>query len=155
MTSTAPTRTAPEHAPVDADLADADAPVAPEADTTPASPSTSALADAVAAGTVTLYRLRGTGTLRHLAYLAPGTPDREVAQWFSHRLDTGATIPDLAAEAGVRPLTVRRALWSLDLAEAIEDGDLDDLYVVDEPWLVLGDADDLGHLTMTIYGDQA
>jgi hypothetical protein len=34
----------------------------------------------------------------------------------------------IAAEAGASRLTVRRTLVVLDLAEAVEDGDLDDLY---------------------------
>jgi hypothetical protein len=115
-------------APVDADQADADAPVAPEAEASPASPSTSALAALLADGSVALYRVRGNGSLRRLTYLAFGTEGREVANWYAHRLDEGATIKEVATEAGVRPLTVRRALWALDLTEAIEDGDLDDLY---------------------------
>ncbi len=61
----------------------------------------------------------------------------------AYRLDTGATIKDVAAEAGVRPLNVRRALWSLDLAEAIEDGDLDDLHDPNSDELVISTSDTL------------
>ncbi|MDQ1629448.1 MAG: hypothetical protein QOI54_3192 [Actinomycetota bacterium] len=115
-------------APVDADQADADAAQGPTADHSPASPSTSALAAAVADGSVALYRVRVSGTLRRLTYLAEGTEAREVANWYAERLDEGATVKDVAAEAGVRPLAVRRSVWALELAEAIDDGDLDDLW---------------------------
>lgn len=126
MTSTGNQPTVTDHEPVDADQADEQPPHAPGAES-------GVLAAAVAAGTVALYRVRRTGTLRRLAYLAPGTTARQEADWYAMRLDEGATIKDLAAEAGVRPLTVRRALWALDLAESVEDGDLDDLWDAHDP----------------------
>jgi hypothetical protein len=120
------TRTTPP-TPVDADQADADADQA-DVDSQLAPPAEPGLlAAALAAGAVSLYRVRRSGTLRHLTYLAPGSEAREVAEWYAYRLDEGVTIKGLAAEAGTRPLTVRRALWALDLAEAVEDGDLDGL----------------------------
>jgi hypothetical protein len=131
--------TSTDHEPVDADQADEQPTPGPMA--TPG-----VLAAAVAAGRVHLYRARRTGTLRRLTYLAPGSEEREVAEFLAYRLDEGTTIKDLAAEVGWRPLTVRRALWSLDLTGAIEDGLLDDLYDPatedpDNPTLILQLAD--------------
>jgi len=121
MTSTGNQPTVTDHEPVDADQADEQPMAAQGAES-------GVLAAALAAGAVTMHRVRRTGTLRHLPYLAPGTTAREEADWYGMRLDEGATVKDLAAEVGMRPLTVRRALWSLDLAEDIEDGSLDDLW---------------------------
>ncbi len=36
---------------------------------------------------------------------------------------------------------MRRALWALDLTEAIEDGDLDELYDADSDQLVISTSD--------------
>jgi hypothetical protein len=135
--------TSPDHADVDADQADDQAQPGPTA--TPG-----LLAAAVAAGAVHLYRARRTGSLRRLAYFAPGSEGREEAEWYGLRQAEGATVKELAAEAGVRPLTVRRALWALELAEAVEDGDLDDLYDPatedpDAPSLVLQFGHDLDY----------
>lgn len=87
-----------------------------------------ALAAACAAGSVALYRQRSTGSLRRVPYLAPDTDAREAAAWFALRRDDGAAVATIATEAGVSRVTVRRALAALDLAEAVEDGDLDDMY---------------------------
>lgn len=86
------------------------------------------LAAACADGTVALYRQRGNGSLRRVPYLAPGHPAREVAEWFALRREAGASIATVAREANVSRVSVRRTLAALDLAEAVEDGDLDDLY---------------------------
>jgi len=135
-TATAPTGSAP--APT---YADADPPVGPVAEHSTPQPSTR-LAAACAARTVALYRQRATGSLRRLPYLAPDTTAREVAEWFALRRDEGQRVAAIAAEAGVSRVTVRRTLVALDLAEAVEDGDLDDLYDEDTVALVLaGDED--------------
>jgi hypothetical protein len=132
------------------DQADADADQAAEQPEQAPTAEPGVLAAAVAAGAVHLYRARRTGTLRRLTYLAPASEGREEAEWYALRLDEGATINQLAGEVGVRPLTVRRALWALDLTEALEAGDLDDLYDPatedpDNPALVLQFGDDLDY----------
>lgn len=104
----------------------------------------SGLAAACAAGTVALYRERGNGTLRRLPYLAPGSPAREVADWFAMRLEEGATVAVISTEAGVSRITVRRTLAALALTEAIEDGDHDDAYEPGVVALVLGGVDEDG-----------
>ena len=101
-----------------------------------------ALAAACAAGSVALYRRRRTGTARRVPYLAPGTAAREVADWMADRREDGASVAALACEAGCSRVTVRRTLAALDLAYAVEDGDLDDLYGPDVVALVVaGDED--------------
>lgn len=146
MTSTALATPPPAHADEasapEPTYADADAQVGPVPEAAEQSPS-AGLAAACAAGTVGLYRQRGTGTLRRVPYLAPDSTAREVAEWFVLRRDEGQRVAAIAAEAGVSRVTVRRTLVALDLAEAIEDGDLDDLYDDDTLALVLaGDEDE-------------
>jgi hypothetical protein len=77
---------------------------------------------------VHLYRQRGTGSFRRLPYLAPDTEAREVADWLALRREEGASVATIAAEAGCSRVRVRRTLVALDMAEAVEDGDLDELY---------------------------
>lgn len=135
------TATTPEGSAPAPTYADADALVGPVADTTEQNPSTG-LAAACAAGTVALYRRRGTGSLRRVPYLAPETTAREIAEWFALRREEGLRVAAIASEAGCSRVTVRRTLVALDLAEALEDGDLDDLYAEDTVALVLaGDQD--------------
>lgn len=102
--------------------------------------STSPLAAACAAGTVKLYRERRTGTLRPLQYLTGEA--REVAEWYRLRFEDGARINDLAIEAAVSGPTVRRAIKALDLIEAIEDGEYDDLWSEDLEALIFAAEDE-------------
>lgn len=132
----APTASAPEPT-----QTPATAPQAPAAEGA-ADQGSAALLAAVASGAVALYRRRGTGTLRRLPYLAPGTPAREAANWYALRLDQGASVANIAGEAQVSRANVRRALAALDLAEAVEDGDLDDLYAEGTDALVFGADED-------------
>jgi len=112
-------------------------PLGPEAEPTPSGPPTSALAAALAEGSLRLRWQRGTGTLRALPYLADGTPAREVATYFQLRREEGASVAAIAADTGTSRATVRRALTALALTEAVEDGDLDEL--LDEDTLAAGE----------------
>ncbi|GAB3985680.1 hypothetical protein V1634_29745 [Plantactinospora veratri] len=86
----------------------------------------SLLAAACAAGTVRLFRLRGNGTTRRLMWLTGEA--LEVAEWYRLRLDQGASVRQIAEECQTSRPTVRRALGVLDLMDAIEAGEHDDLY---------------------------
>ena len=102
-----------------------------------------ALAALCAAGSVRLFRQRGTGTLRALPYLAPGTPTRETAEYLAELLEDGASVAQAAADTGLSKATVRRAKENLALAYDIEAGDYDDL-VEDglDAVILAGDADE-------------
>lgn len=101
----------------------------------------SPLAAACALGTVQLYRERGTGTLRHLDYLTGEA--REVAEWYAERREAGDSIRTIATEVVTSTSTVRRALKALELTEAIEAGDHDDLWAEDlEALIFTGTEDD-------------
>lgn len=102
----------------------------PEADDDEAQESAapSPLAAACAAGTVKLFRLRGTGTVRRLPFLTDGSPAREVAEWYRMRVEEGASVRDIAAEAEVSKATVRRNLYALAVTESVEEGELDELW---------------------------
>lgn len=146
ISNTAPASTAPAHdaepsAP-EAPYADAEALVGPAAEPTDHGGSTGLLADACARGDVSLFRERGTGTLRRLPYLAPGGEAREVAEWFASRRDDGASVAAIAGESGVSKATVRRALAALALTEEVEAGDLDDVYAPDVVAVVVGGSDE-------------
>jgi hypothetical protein len=118
-----PTQT-PEPAPVH--------PVAEAATPEPAPSAPGALAAACAAGTVALYRVRASGTLRHIPFLVDGTPARMEAEWYAWQIaDEGQPVRVVATAAGVSVATLRRALTALALTEAIEDQELDDLYAPD------------------------
>lgn len=98
-------------------------------ETTTEPTTTSVLAAACALGTVQLYRERGTGTLRHLDYLTGEA--REVAEWYAERRESGLSVRTIATEAATSTSTVRRVLKALELTEAIEAGDHDDLWAED------------------------
>jgi hypothetical protein len=102
-----------------------------------------ALAALCAAGNVRLFRQRGTGTLRALPYLTPGTPARETAEYLAELLEDGASVAQAAADTGLSKATMRRAVENLALAYDIEAGDYDDL-VEDglDAVILAGDADE-------------
>ena len=103
----------------------------------------SPLAAACAAGTVKLFRLRGTGTTRRLTWLAGEA--LETAEWYRLRVDEGATVRQVAEDCGTSKATVRRALNTLALMDEITDGLHDDLYAEDVTEIVFGaDADEDG-----------
>ncbi len=104
--------------------------------------SNSPLAAACAAGQVHLYRLRSTGTLRHLPFLAPETPARMHAEWFAMRVIEGQRVRQVAHDAGVSVATVRRHLSALALTESIEDNELDDLYEPDVEAIIMENEED-------------
>jgi hypothetical protein len=89
-------------------------------------PDLSPLAAACAAGTVALYRLRGTGTTRRLPWLTGAA--LETAEWYRLRVNQGATVRQVAEECLTSKPTVRRALNALALMEEITDGVHDDAY---------------------------
>jgi hypothetical protein len=89
-------------------------------------PTFSPLAVVCAAGTVRLFRLRGNGTTRRLMWLTGEA--LEVAEWYRLRLDQGASVRQIAEECQTSRATVRRALGVIDLMDAIEAGEHDDLY---------------------------
>ncbi|MEH0842822.1 hypothetical protein V6U81_10580 [Micromonospora sp. CPCC 205711] len=106
-----------------------------EEDTTGPSP----LAAACAAGTVKLFRLRASGTMRRLPWLAGEA--LETAEWYRLRVDQGATVRQVAEDCGTSKATVRRALNTLALIDEITDGLHDDLYAEDVTEIVFGAED--------------
>lgn len=118
--TTQPTANPPEPTPPRATSPDGDL-------ATPALPGR-ALAALAADGQVAFYRLRADGTARRIDYLTGLA--RDGAEWFAYRIEEGDSVASVAAEAGVSRATVRRALAGLALVDEVEDGDLDDTYVV-------------------------
>ncbi|MEV0153181.1 hypothetical protein AB0H57_05485 [Micromonospora sp. NPDC050686] len=96
----------------------------------------SPLAAACAAGTVRLFRLRGTGTMRRLSWLAGEA--LETAEWYRLCVDQGATVRQVAEACETSKATVRRALNTLALMDEITDGLHDDLYAEDVAEIVFG-----------------
>lgn len=92
------------------------------ATTTKKAPAKPTLAKAAAKDTVRLYHQRRTGTLRHLPYLAPGTPERKQATAVAKRRDAGETIDAIAADLKMSKATVRRLVTGLALAKEVEAG---------------------------------
>ncbi|MHA4950578.1 helix-turn-helix domain-containing protein [Micromonospora sp. SD19] len=99
----------------------------------------SPLAAACAAGTVRLFRLRGTGTTRRLPWLTGEA--LEAAEWYRLRCDQGATVRQVAEQCETSKATVRRALATLALMDEITDGLHDDLYAEDVTEIVFGAGD--------------
>ena len=91
---------------------------------------------------VRLYRLRGTGTLRALPYLAPGTDARATAEWLHELVEDGASVSQAALASGLSKASVRRALDNLALAEDIEDGLHDDVVEPDLAAVVFAATDE-------------
>ncbi len=118
--TTQPTASPPEPTPPRVTSPDGDL-------TSPGAPGR-ALAQLAANGQVTFYRLRANGTARQVAYLTGIA--RDEAEYFAYRIETGASVATVAAEAEVSRATVRRALAGLALVEEVEDGELDDVYFV-------------------------
>jgi len=108
-------------------------------------PSAGLLADAVAAGRVKLYRQRSNGSTRRIAYLAPDSPAREVAEYLALRVDEGISVAVLAIDTDLSRPTIRRTLAALEWAEEIEDGEWDDMYADDvDALFVFGSDDEAG-----------
>jgi hypothetical protein len=93
--------------------------------------------DQAAKGTVKFYRERGNGTTRHIAFLADGTTDREVAEWAADQREQGVTMRTLSREMHLSVPTIRRMLNALLLTEEVEEYEAEDiadlLALVQEP----------------------
>lgn len=116
------TKTATKQAPAEP-AAPAKAPARKSA--TPAPTQNATLAQAAAAGSVRFYRQRRNGTMRNLAYFAPGTTDRAQAETVTKRREAGETILAIADDLKVSVATVRRMEAGLVLAQQVEAGDHD------------------------------
>lgn len=102
--------------------------------------ATSPLAAACAAGTVRLFRLRGTGTTRRLPWLTGEA--LEAAEWYRLRVDQGDSVRQVAEACETSKATVRRALATLALMDEITDGLHDDLYAEDVTEILFGADED-------------
>lgn len=81
------------------------------------------------AGQLAAYRVRGTGTLRHLDLVPLGSTARDAAEWVSDAIDfDGRSVQSVARELHVSTATVRRYLEALELTEEVEAGEWDDLH---------------------------
>lgn len=78
-----------------------------------------------AEGKVQFHTERGNGTFRRIAFLAEGSPEREVAEWVASQREEGVTMKAIAAEMHVSVPTVRRMinalLNTLDVEEEAEE----------------------------------
>ncbi len=97
------------------------------------------LAQAAAKGDVKLFHRRQTGTLRHLPYLAPGTPARKQAEAVAKRREAGETVGAIAEEMKTSVATVRRMITGLLLAQQVEAGDYDKGWKPEDTSLVLSE----------------
>lgn len=75
---------------------------------------------------VQFYRLRKSGTMRRLPYLAPGTPERKDAEKAAAQVTKGKSVATLAEESGRSVSTIRRMVAAVQLAEEVETGKYDD-----------------------------
>lgn len=85
-----------------------------------AKPAESVLAE------VQFYRLRKSGTMRRLPYLAPSTPERKDAEKVAAQVAKGKSIATIAEETGRSLSTVRRMVAAVQLAEEVETGKYDE-----------------------------
>lgn len=85
-----------------------------------AKPAESVLAE------VQFYRLRKSGTIRRLPYLAPGSPERKDAEKVAAQVAKGKSVATIAEETGRSLSTVRRMVAAVQLAEEVETGKYDD-----------------------------
>ncbi len=97
------------------------------------------LAD-LANGTAQVHSERSNGTFRRRHFLAEGTKDREIAEWAAlmrrgQEADEDEGVPavsprsmaSIAKEMLVRVSALRRVLIDLEITEALEDSDQDEL----------------------------
>lgn len=76
---------------------------------------------------VQFYRLRKSGTARHLPVLAAGSPERAQAKALAARVSKGESVTAIAQALGVSVSTVRRQVGALDFTERVEAGEVDAL----------------------------
>lgn len=91
---------------------------------------------------LTAYTQRANGTERHLELAPVGSTRRETCEWVSERLFDGATVAQVARELHVSVPTVRRYLLALEITEAIEAGEYDDVWAEANGFAVAADQDD-------------
>jgi hypothetical protein len=83
------------------------------------------LAAMLAANELRAYRVRGNGTMRHMALYPLGSTGRDMAEWVSEQLNDGQTVARVARDLHVSTAAVRRINLGLDLTEEIEAGEWD------------------------------
>lgn len=71
---------------------------------------------------VQFYRLRKSGTARHLPVLAAGSPERAQAQAVAKRIAKGETATQVGEDLCVSVSTVRRQVAALEFTEQVEAG---------------------------------
>lgn len=75
----------------------------------------------IKSGKVQFYRVRKNHTIRHIPYIAPGTPAREIAEQVETLVEEKhQSIATIAETMGVSQPTVRRHLERLRFARAVE-----------------------------------
>lgn len=80
------------------------------------------------AGQLTAYTERANGTTRHLELCPLGSTRRDTAEWISERLNDGASVALVARELHVSTPVIRRLIMALELTEAIEAGEYDEVW---------------------------
>lgn len=72
---------------------------------------------------VQFYRLRKSGTARHLPVLAAGSPERAQAKALAGRVGKGESVTAIAQALGISVSTVRRQVSALAFTEQVEAGE--------------------------------
>lgn len=90
-------------------------------------PKASKAAKAEKVEAVQFYRLRKSGTARHLPVLAAGSPERTQAKALAGRVGKGESVTAIAQALGVSVSTVRRQVSALAFTERVEAGEFDAL----------------------------
>lgn len=72
---------------------------------------------------VRFYRLRKTGTARHLPVLDAGSEERKAAETIAQRLANGETVAAISEDTGLSVSTVRRQAATLDFTQRVEAGE--------------------------------
>lgn len=80
------------------------------------------------ANQLTAYTQRANGTERHLELCPLGSTRRDTAEWISERMEDGLSVAQVARELHASTSVVRRFLLALELTEAIEAGEYDELW---------------------------
>jgi len=75
-------------------------------------------------GEAAIYTTRADGTVRRMAYLKAGTPERKLAQKAFVLKKEGASMKEVGEELHLSVPSVRRLLVGLQVAKALEKGQL-------------------------------
>jgi hypothetical protein len=81
------------------------------------------LAAMLAAGELRAYRVRGNGTMRHVALYPLDSTGRDMAEWVSEQTNDGQSVAHVARDLHVSTAAVRRIIIGLELTEEIEAGE--------------------------------